>query len=208
MSDALAERELPGRGRTEAFSDGVIAIAITLLVLDIRVPVVGPHESLTHALLHLWPKYAAFVVSFATIGIMWINHHALFEHVANIDRRLSFINLGLLMTIAFVPFPTAVFGDYVQSSTNGRIASAIFGANMLLVGLGFVALWLHLRAHPELRVPASTDERISGALRRTIVGPMCYVVAIAVSFISPYAALVVYAGVAVYFSADQFTRSA
>jgi uncharacterized membrane protein len=206
VNEAVIDRELPGRGRTEAFSDGVIAIAITLLVLDINVPVVGPHQSLAHALAHLWPKYAAFAVAFVTIGIMWINHHALFQHVARVDRRLSFINLGVLMAIAFVPFPTAVFGDYIQSATNGRIAAAIFGLNMLLVGVGFVALWLHLRAHPELRVPASTDERIAGALRRTIVGPICYVVAIAVSFISPYAALAVYASVAIYFSADQFTR--
>jgi uncharacterized membrane protein len=207
MNEAVVDRELPGRGRTEAFSDGVMAIAITLLVLEIKVPVVGPHESLAGALGHQWPKYAAYAVSFVTIGIMWINHHAAFENIARVDRRLSFINLALLMAISFVPFPTAVLGDYVQSSTNGRVASAIYGVNLLFVGFGFLGLWLHLRAHPELRVPASTDERIAGAIRRTIVGPICYVVAIAVSFVSPITALVIYAGVVVYFSADQFTRS-
>jgi uncharacterized membrane protein len=206
MNDAVFDRELPGRGRTESFSDGVIAIAITLLVLEIRVPVVGPHETLAHALGQQWPKYAAFVVSFVTIGIMWINHHAMFQNIANIDRRLAIVNLGLLMTISFVPFPTAVVGDYVRSPTNGRIAAALYGASMLAVGFGFVAMWMYLRAHPELRVAASTDERITHALRRTAVGPLCYVVAIVVSFISPIAALAIYAGVAIYFSADQFAR--
>jgi uncharacterized membrane protein len=206
MNDAVVERELPSRGRTEAFSDGVMAIAITLLVLDVKVPTVGPHESLAHALAHQWPKYITFAVSFITIGIMWINHHALFEHVARVDRRLSFVNLFVLMTISFLPFPTAVMAEYVRSGTNGHIASAMYGLNLLLVGVGFLVLWLVLRAHPELRTRFSTDDVVARALRRTVVGPTCYIVAIGVSFVSAPAALVVYAAVAVYFSVDQFSR--
>jgi uncharacterized membrane protein len=207
MNDAVVERELPSRNRTEAFSDGVMAIAITLLVLEIKVPAVGPHESLAHALAQQWPKYATFAVSFVTIGIMWINHHALFENIARVDRRLSFINLFLLMAISFVPFPTAVLGDYVRVSHNGHVAAAIYGVNMLLVGIGFLGMWIHLRARPELRVVDATDERIHAALRRTFVGPACYVVAIGVSFLSASVALVIYAAVALYFSVDQFTRA-
>jgi len=207
MNDAVVERELPSRGRTEAFSDGVMAIAITLLVLEIKVPAVGPHESLAHALLLEWPKYATFAVSFVTIGIMWINHHALFENVARVDRRLSFINLFLLMAISFVPFPTAVLGDYVRVSHNGHIAAAIYGVNMLLVGIGFLGMWMHLRARPDLRVADATDERMHAALRRTLVGPACYLAAIGVSFLSASAALVIYAAVVLYFSVDQFTRA-
>jgi len=206
MNDAVVERELPSRGRTEAFSDGVMAIAITLLVLDVKVPTVGPHESLAHALAHQWPKYITFALSFITIGIMWINHHALFEHVARVDRRLSFVNLFVLMTISFLPFPTAVMAEYVRSGTNGHIASAMYGLNLLLVGVGFLVLWLVLRAHPELRTRFSTDDVVARALRRTVVCPTCYIVAIGVSFVSAPAALVVYAAVAVYFSVDQFSR--
>lgn len=185
-----------------------MAIAITLLVLDIQVPHVGPNQSLTHALLDLWPKYAAFAVSFVTIGIMWINHHALFDRVVTIDRRMLFTNIVLLLTISFLPFPTAVFGDYVQDSDAGRIAGAFYAFSLLLVGLGFLALWLHLRAHPELRAPGFTDDDVRVALRRTIVGPITYVVAIGVAFISPYAALAMFGFVAIYFGVGRVSLPA
>jgi uncharacterized membrane protein len=199
----------PTTARTEAFSDAVIAIAITLLVLEIRVPDVGPHESLARALWDLWPKYATFAVSFLTIGVMWVNHHALFERIGRIDRRLMFVNLVLLMAIAFVPFPTAVFGDYVNSDAqNSHTAAALYGINMLLVGLGFLAMWWRLLGHPELRVSGFSDADVRQSLRRTLLGPAVYVVAIAVSFVSAPAALVLYAAVVVYFSVGQISRFA
>jgi uncharacterized membrane protein len=195
----------PSTGRTEAFSDGVLAIAITLLVLEIQVPHVTANQSLTRALLDLWPKYAAFAVSFLTIGIMWINHHALFDRVAAVDRRMLFMNILLLLTISFLPFPTAVLGDYIQSGDAGHVAAAFYSASLLLVGLGFLALWIHLLAHPELRAPGFTDDGVRLALRRTIVGPIIYAVGIAVAFVSPYAALVLFAGLAVYFAVGRFS---
>jgi uncharacterized membrane protein len=191
--------------RVEAFSDGVLAIAITLLVLEIRVPVVKEGETLSHALLHLWPKYATFAVSFLTIGVMWINHHTLFERIRFVDRRLLFVNLFLLMTISFVPFPTAVLGDYVQDADAGHAAAALYGINMLLVGLGFLGLWLRLLSRPELRVPNFTDDDVRQGIRRTIVGPFTYVAAILVSFISAPAALAMYGAIVVYFSVGQIS---
>jgi uncharacterized membrane protein len=172
------------------------------------VPEVGPHESLSHALWDLWPKYATFAVSFLTIGIMWVNHHALFERIAHIDRRLMFINLVLLMAIAFVPFPTAVLGDYVDDPTNGHIAAALYGINMLLVGIGFLGMWMRLLNHPELRTPGFGDADVRQSIRRTLPGPIVYVVAIAVSFISAPAALVLYAAVVLYFAVGQISRFA
>ena len=186
--------------RVEAFSDAVMAIAITLLVLEIRVPVVKEGESLAHALLHLWPKYATYAVSFLTIGVMWINHHSLFERIRFVDRRLLFVNLFLLMAISFVPFPTAVLGDYVQHTEAGHAAAALYGINMLLVGFGFLGLWMHLLSHPDLRVAGFTDDHVRTALRRTIVGPLTYVAAIVVSFISAPAALAMYGAIVVYFA--------
>ena len=106
--------------RVEAFSDGVLAIAITLLVLEIRPPDVPSGSTLAKELLHLWPKYAVFAVSFITIGIMWVNHHALFQGIASVDRSLLFVNLLLLMAISFVPFPTAVLGDYLRIALDPR----------------------------------------------------------------------------------------
>jgi uncharacterized membrane protein len=192
-------------GRVEAFSDAVIAIAITLLVLEIRVPVLKDGESLSRALLDLWPKYATFAVSFLTIGVMWINHHTLFERIQRVDRRLLFVNLFLLMAISFVPFPTAVLGDYVQNAQAGHAAAALYGINMLLVGVGFLGLWMHLAAHPELRVAGFTDDDVRQALRRTVIGPLTYVVAIVVSFISAPAALAMYAAIVVYFAVGQIS---
>src|SRR5436309_13539589 len=93
--------------RVEAFSDGVLAMAITLLILEISVPDVKG-DDLLDALGHQWPSYVAYVVSFLTIGIMWVNHHALFDHIRIVDRGLLFVNLFLLLAIAFVPFPTAL----------------------------------------------------------------------------------------------------
>jgi uncharacterized membrane protein len=198
----------PTTSRTEAFSDAVIAIAITLLVLEIRVPDVGPHQSLSHALWELWPKYATFAVSFLTIGVMWVNHHALFERIGRIDRRLMFINLVLLMTIAFVPFPTAVFGDYIDDPNNGRVAAVLYGTNMLLIGLGFLAMWWRLLGHPELRAGGFDDAGVRQSIRRTLPGPIAYVVAIGVSFVSAPAALVLYGAVVAYFSVGQISRFA
>jgi uncharacterized membrane protein len=198
----------PTTARTEAFSDAVIAIAITLLVLEIRVPEVGPHESLSHALWDLWPKYATFAVSFLTIGVMWVNHHALFERIGRIDRPLMFINLVLLMAVAFVPFPTAVLGDYVDDPNNGHIAAALYGINMLLVGIGFLGMWQRLLNHPELRTPGFGDADVRQSIRRTLPGPVVYVVAIGVSFISAPAALVLYAVVVLYFAVGQISRFA
>src|SRR5215472_5921030 len=95
--------------RVEAFSDGVFAIAITLLVLTVAQP--RTYRNLAHELGAQWPSLAAYVVSFAVIGIMWINHHSVFMHLEHVDRGLLYINLLLLMTIAFLPYPTGVLGQ-------------------------------------------------------------------------------------------------
>jgi len=197
----------PSTARLEAFSDGVLAIAITLLILEIRVPEVQPGGSLARSLWDLWPKYATFAVSFVTIGIMWVNHHALFDRVVRIDRRLMFLNLLLLGAICFLPFPTAVLGDYVTDPTQGHIAAALYGINMLAVGIGFLALWRHLLTHPELRAHDFEDEHVRAGLRRTIVGPIVYCVAIGLAFLSAPAALVLFAVLAVYFAVGRISRT-
>ena len=186
--------------RLEAFSDGVLAIAITLLVLEIRVPDVPKGSTLADELWSLWPKYAVFAISFVTIGIMWINHHALFQGVAHVSRALLFLNLLLLLSISFVPFPTAVLGDYVRDTDSGHAAAALYGANMLCVGIGFVALWWHLLAHPELRSTGLNDDGVRQAIRRTIIGPVAYACSIAVALVSAPAALVLFAALAGYFA--------
>jgi uncharacterized membrane protein len=184
--------------RVEAFSDGVLAIAITLLILEIGVPHVRGSQ-LLDALAHQWPSYAAYVVSFMTIGIMWVNHHALFDHVRAVDRGLLFVNVFVLGAIAFLPFPTALLATYLRSPDGGRVAAVFYCLALLTVGLGFLALWNYLRRHPELRRPDLTDADLARALRRTWRGPAAYVVAALLSLLSPYAALAVCGAVAIYF---------
>jgi len=130
---------------------------------------------------------------------MWVNHHALFDHVLTVDRGLLFVNLFLLLVIAFIPFPTALLAEYLRSAEGGRVAAVIYCVTYLVVGLGFVALWTYLRHHPELRRPELTDDGIARAVRRTWRGPAAYLLAAAVALLSPYAALAVCGAVAIYF---------
>jgi uncharacterized membrane protein len=183
--------------RVEAFSDGVIAIAITLLVLEIRVPEV--EGGLGHALARQWPSYAAYALTFLVIGIMWINHHAMFEQIVRIDRGLMLLNIMLLMGIAFLPFPTALVARYLREGNDGRVATAVYALTMVLIGCGYLALWSYLERHPRLLRPDFGAAGARQVFRRTLVGPSLYGVSFLVALVAPVAALVVWAGLAVYF---------
>src|SRR6266568_6692942 len=115
-------------GRVEAFSDGVFAIAITLLILIIEPPKSG--VNLGHELLRLWPSYLAYAASFLTIGIMWVNHHTIFRHFARVDRPLLLLNILLLMLIAFVPFPTRVVAEHALTTGDRKAAALLYGITM------------------------------------------------------------------------------
>ncbi len=128
--------------RTEAFSDGVFAIAATLLVLELEVPHVEP-GGLSDALLERWPSYATYVVSFLTIGIIWVNHHAVMERIKSVDRLLLFLNLVFLMAVAAIPFPTALLADYLQAGHDEGLASAIYGTTMAAMGIAFGIVWAY-----------------------------------------------------------------
>src|SRR5437899_5745321 len=125
-------------GRLEAFSDGVLAIAITLLVLDLTVPLRNElhGESLALALGHQWPNYCAYAVSFLVIGIIWVNHHAMFAMVARTDRWVLFANLLLLMVVAAIPFPTRLLAEYLTAAgRDAHVAAAVYSATMLAMGI-------------------------------------------------------------------------
>jgi uncharacterized membrane protein len=194
--------------RLEAFSDGVIAIAITLLVLQIEIPD-AKQGSLFDALLDLWPSYLAFVLSFAVIGIMWVSHHSMFERIANVDRRLLFLNLLLLMGIAFLPFPTALLASYVQDGgENAHFAAATYSATMTVIGIFFASMWHHLYRNPALLVEGIGAERARTAFQRSFVGPIVYGLSIGLAFISAEACFVVYFGIALYFARGPSSRVA
>jgi uncharacterized membrane protein len=196
-------------GRLEAFSDGVIAIAITLLILEVSVPEAAPGR-LLHELLHQWPSYAAYLVSFLTIGTMWVNHHSMFSRIVRVDRNLLFLNLVLLMGIAFLPFPTALLADYVRDGgSNSHVAAAAYGITMVCIGLSFTALWARLANHEELLEPGYTTVRARATARRSFFGgTLVYVAAIGVALVSAPAALAVYGLVALYFAVSHAAQGA
>jgi uncharacterized membrane protein len=188
--------------RLEAFSDGVIAIAITLLILEVKIPHVRA-GNLAAALGDQWPSYVAYALTFVVIGIMWMNHHRVFELIGRTDRGLLFVNLMMLMGIAFLPFPTALLADYVvDGGTNAAVAAAVYSATMTVIGCTFLAIWVYVDRHPELLAPGVDPAIIPGSIRRTLPGPVLYGASIALAFVSPEACLVVYALLAAYFAVN------
>jgi uncharacterized membrane protein len=183
--------------RLEAFSDGVLAIAATLLVLELRPPETEGH--LLQALLSLWPTYAAYVTSFLTIGIIWVNHHSLFANVERVDRRLMFLNLLLLMVVSVIPFPTAVLGRYVTSPEDSHVAAAVYGVVMVLMSISFSALWFHVTRDGRLITARLDPKRARRESLLFSIGLIVYVLAIGLAFVSALLSLLVYALAAVFY---------
>ena len=169
-----------GLGRLINFSDAVIAIAITLLVLEIRLPEAtrGLETSvITGEILALWPKYLGYLVSFWVIGLYWLAHHRIFGLIRRCDGRLLTLNLTFLFTIAFMPFPTAVLFDYAGIF----IAVLLYAGTLTLTGLALVAIWLYATHEHRLVDPQLDAEAISAQTRRLLVGPAIFLLSIVVA---------------------------
>jgi uncharacterized membrane protein len=178
--------------RTEAFSDGKDAIAATLLVLELKVPQVEP-GGLADALLESWPSYATYVVSFLTIGIIWVNHHAVLDRIREVNRPLLFMNLMFLMAVAAIPFPTALLGDYLQAGHDERLAAVVYGGTMSLMGVTFGAIWAYEVLSDDLLHARVDRTRARRSLWIFAAGTPLYVLAIGASLLSATLALVIYA---------------
>ena len=188
--------------RLEAFSDGVFAVAITLLALDLAVPKPGPVHLLKQLADH-WPSFAAYVVSFLTIGIIWVNHHTLFKNIARIDRALLFLNLLLLFFVISIPFATSTIADYLREKTpDASVAAAIFEGVFLCMGLSFGVLfwWAIRREHLKEALPPGA---VLAAMIRFGIGNVGYLAAVGVAFVSPSAALLISGLLAVYYMFEQ-----
>jgi uncharacterized membrane protein len=185
--------------RLEAFSDGVFAIAITLLVLELKVPR-GAGDGLGHALARQWPSYASYAVSFLVIGIIWVNHHAIFDHVDRIDRTLLFLNLALLGSVSVIPFPTALLAEYLREGGRAsHVAAAVYAASMTAMGLGFGGIWLYATRHGFV---ALSPEQIRMVTRRFLLGNPFYALSIGLAFVSAYAVLAIAAVLALYYAVE------
>ena len=186
------------RSRLEAFSDGVFAIAATLLTLDLRVAPAQP--DLSRTLLDQWPAYAAYLVSFLTIGIIWVNHHTLLEHITRVDRRFLYLNLLLLLSVAVVPFPTSVVGEYIKDARGATPALVLYGLVALLIAVAFALIFFYATADGRLVRDRDAGRRIRSEGRLFPIGLVAYSAGIALAFASPIASLVVYGLTALFYA--------
>jgi uncharacterized membrane protein len=183
--------------RLEAFSDGVFAVAITLLVLEIEVP---GGENLWHDLKEEWPSFAAFAVSFWVIGIIWVNHHGVIDHLRRADRGVLYLNLLVLMTVVFIPFSTELFAVHLKSGADEKVAAIVYSSSFLAMGVSFGLLWTYVTSHREALGVSLTDEEVRSTRRSFLIGNPIYVLAFAMSFVSPPAVLAIVALVAFYYA--------
>jgi uncharacterized membrane protein len=184
--------------RLEAFSDGVFAIAGTLLVLELRIPADEP--DLTRALLQLWPAYAAYLVSFLTIGIIWVNHHTLLEHCRRVDRPFLYLNLLLLVAVGIVPFPTSLVDRYIVSGTGATAALVVYGLGGLLIAIGFSAVFFYATHDGRLVGDRISARQIRADGMLFPIGLATYCLGIALAFVAPIASLVVYGLTALFYA--------
>jgi uncharacterized membrane protein len=188
------------KARLEAFSDGVIAIAITLLILEIKVPE-GAGQDLPHQLAEQWPSYVSYAVSFFVIGVIWLNHHALFAHLARADRKLMALNLLLLFTIATIPWPTSLLATYMREGGDAeRLAALIYSGAMLAMGVAFGTLWTYASRDRRLLGTDLSDAEIRRRTVRFTIGMPLYLVALLVALVSAPASLAINAALAVYYA--------
>lgn len=189
-------------GRLEAFSDGVFAVAITLLALALAVP--EPHHgNLITQLADHWPSFAAYVVSFLTIGIIWVNHHTLFRNIAHVDRTLLFLNLLMLFFVVSIPFVTSTIASYLKDGgRDAAVAAALYEGVFVGMGVAFGVLfwWSIKREHLKAALPPGA---VPAAVIRFGIGNVAYLAAIGIAFLSPSAALLISGLVAVYYVFEQ-----
>jgi uncharacterized membrane protein len=185
-------------GRVEAFSDGVFAIAITLLILAVGFEQAIADGDLKETLFDLWPAYIAYAVSFLTIGIMWVNHHAVFRHFARVDRPLLLLNILLLMLVAFTPFPTRVVAEHAHTAADRKAAALLYGTTMTVTAICFFAVWMY-GSRRLLRDDADGRE-VSGITRSYLPGTPMYAGATLLAFVSPIASLIVFGLLAVFYA--------
>lgn len=188
-------------GRIEAFSDGVFAIAITLLVLEIKVPNHSTVETsgLVSALLSLYPSYLAFLTSFATILVMWVNHHRIFSLVRRSDHVFLYWNGLLLLFVTFVPFPTAVLAEYLLHP-EAKVAAGIYAGTFLAIAIAFSGLWRHASQSGRLLAQGAKQEDVKEITKQYRFGSPLYLTALVLSFVSVWLSVGLCIVLAVFFA--------
>ena len=194
------------KNRLEAFSDGVFAIAITLLVIEIRPPTPAEGESLARALWEQWPHYLGYFLSFLVLGVMWLNHHRIFEPAVRVDGIVLVLNLNLLLWAVLIPFPTAVVADFLrEGGDDAKTAVALYGGVILLAAISFTALFVGI-TREGIVDELPTPQQVRAARVRFGLGVGVYTGAFLLSWLSPALALAAHGTMAAYYLTEQSSR--
>ena len=183
--------------RLETFADGVFAIAATLLILNVDAQV-SDVPDLGARLLHIWPSYLAYAVSFVTIGIMWVNHHTVMSQIDRVDRRFLLATVGLLMCIAFVPFPTRLVAEHIRAE-GARDAALAYGFTMVATAIMFSVTWFYASRGRRLLRPDADPAIVSGISRSYLPGPWIYLAATLIAFVTPTTSVTLFMAIALFY---------
>jgi uncharacterized membrane protein len=186
--------DLNATSRLEAFSDGVFAIAATLLILNVQ----ESGSPLESALLRIWPSYVAYAVSFMTIGIIWINHHAVFGQIDKVNRLFLLLNVAFLMLIAFIPFPTRLLAEHINSE-GAQAAAVSYGITLTATAVLFNAVWWYAASSRRLLRQDADARVVEGIGRSYLPGPFMYLAATLVALVSPVLSAGAYAAIALFY---------
>jgi uncharacterized membrane protein len=199
MNTGESAREEKGTTRVEAFSDGVFAIAVTLLVLDLKVPQSISSQDLASVLLKQWPTFVAFLNSFGTILIIWMNHHNLFTNIKRTDNLFMLSNGILLLCVTFLPYPTSLVAEF-YGHPGDVTAAALYSGTFFLMSIAFNLLWRYSSHNHRLLSRSVTAEEVESINRQYLVGPSFYGLAFVLSFVNVSASLLLTIALAGFYS--------
>ncbi|MBN8821059.1 MULTISPECIES: TMEM175 family protein [unclassified Spirosoma] len=194
------------KSRVEAFSDGVFAIIVTLLVLEIKVPHLEQAESvreLAEALGSLFPKIISWVISFLIVCVIWVNHHRILDQIERVTHSFFWLNALLLLWCSFIPFPTALMGDYLSNP----LAAFTFGCVLAMMALTFSFIrWYALRNRYVLKPEIDLSQFRQATIRSVVFGPVFYLIGGILAFVHPWVSMSIYAFIPLYFILYNSTR--
>lgn len=194
--------ELKETARIEAFSDGVFAVAITLLVLDIKVPTlpaVDPKASLAHELIGQWPSYVAFITSFLTILVMWVNHHRIFGLIKKSDDRFLLLNGLLLLSVTLVPFSTSLVAAYIRHP-EARLTVLVYAGTCEFLALCYRGIWHYASYNGRLLARDHDAVAAAGITNSYRYGPLLYAIAFSVGLLNAMACIGLCMALAIFFT--------